>query len=116
MISCSVLMSIGAGFITIFKTDTTSAKWIGYQVIFGLGLGMGMQQAGLAAQAVLPKKDISVGVSVIFFAQSLGGAIFVCVGQSILQTSLTSSLKTISGIDATTVVTAGATELRSPRS
>ncbi|KAK9330884.1 hypothetical protein V1520DRAFT_354587 [Lipomyces starkeyi] len=51
-------------------------------------IGMGVQQARLAAQAVLAKKDVSIGVSLIFFAQSLGGAIFVCVGQSVSPTLL----------------------------
>jgi hypothetical protein len=44
MIASSVLMSIGAGLLTTFATDTGHAKWIGYQVLFGMGVGLGMQQ------------------------------------------------------------------------
>ncbi|RFU29857.1 hypothetical protein B7463_g6471, partial [Scytalidium lignicola] len=112
MFACSTFMSIGAGLITTFKTDTSSAKWIGYQVIFGLGLGMGMQQAGLAAQAVLSKKDVSTGVSIMFFAQSLGGALFICIGQAVFSNNLTQSLGKISGIDTEIILKAGATGLR----
>ncbi|KAK9359448.1 major facilitator superfamily domain-containing protein [Lipomyces starkeyi] len=112
MILCSVLMAIGAAFLTTFQVDTGSAKWIGYQCLFGFGLGMGMQQAGLAAQAVLAKKDVSIGVSLMFFAQSLGGAIFVCVGQSVFSNELVTGLKQISGIDPMIILATGATELR----
>lgn len=44
MLVCSVILSIGAGLLTTLKLDTNSAHWIGYQVIFGFGLGFGMQQ------------------------------------------------------------------------
>lgn len=80
MFASTALMSIGAGLITTWRIETGHAKWIGYQVIFGLGLGYGMQQASLAAQAILDRKDISTGISLMFFAQNLGGAIFISVG------------------------------------
>jgi hypothetical protein len=112
MFMCSALMSIGTGLITTFQTDTGSSKWIGYQIIFGLGLGMGMQQASTAAQAVLAQKDVSIGVSLMFFAQSLGGSIFVCIGQAIFTNNLVDSLGLISGLDPSLVIRTGATELR----
>jgi hypothetical protein len=77
MVTAAVFMSIGAGLITTFLPNTGHAMWIGYQVIYGFGLGSAMQAPSLAAQAVLPKEDISTGVSLVFFTQQLGGAIFV---------------------------------------
>jgi hypothetical protein len=109
--ACSTLMSIGAGLITTFQTDTPNSKWIGYQIIFGLGLGMGMQQASTAVQAVLAQKDVSIGVSLMFFSQSLGGAIFVCIGQAVFENALTNSLRQIAGLDPLIVIMTGATEL-----
>jgi MFS family permease len=44
LLACTVFMSIGAGLLSTFKVDTNSAHWIGYQIIFGFGLGLGMQQ------------------------------------------------------------------------
>ena len=108
----TAFMSIGAGLITTWKVDTGHAKWIGYQVIFVLRLGYGMQQASLATQAILNKKDVSTGTSLIFFAQNLGGAIFICVGQSIFTNDLVSRLSTIAGVDSGAVLKAGATGLR----
>lgn len=71
MIACSVISSIGAGLITTWKVDTGHAEWIGYQVLWGFGFGIGMQQAGLAAQAVLGVKDAATGISLVFFAQTI---------------------------------------------
>lgn len=111
MFACSVLMSIGAGLLTTFQTDTSSTKWIGYQIIFGFGLGLGMQQSSLAAQAVLVRKDVSTGVSLMFFAQSLGGAVFVCIAQSVFTNNLVSNLSLTPGVDAALVLGTGATDL-----
>ena len=109
---CVTLISIGSGLITTFTTTTGHSKWISYQVIFGFGLGMGMQIPSLAAQANLSQKDVSTGISLMFFGQSLGGGVFAAIGQSLFANNLASSLAKISGIDAASIVTAGATELR----
>jgi MFS family permease len=36
----ATIMPIGAGLITTFTPTTNHPKWIGYQVIYGFGLGM----------------------------------------------------------------------------
>jgi hypothetical protein len=112
LIACSVIMAVGAGLMTTFKVDTRKAIWIGYQVIFGFGIGLGQQQAGLAAQTVLPVADVPVGVSLKFFGQQLGGAVFVSVGQNILSTKLVSGLAGLLNLDAQVIISLGATELR----
>ena len=111
MIAAPVFMSIGAGLMTTFMPDTGHAKWIGYQVIYGIGLGVAMQTPSLAAQAVLPKEDISIGVSLIMFSQQLGGAIFVAVGQNVFASQLVSGLEGIPGLEPDVVVNVGATDL-----
>jgi hypothetical protein len=112
LIGCSIVMSAGAGMMTTFKVDTGKAIWIGYQVIFGFGIGLGQQQAGLAAQTVLPTVDVPVGVSLKFFGQSLGGGISVSVAQNVLSTKLVSGLAGLPNLDPRVIVNLGATELR----
>ena len=79
-----VIMSTGAGLLTTLAVHTSRAKWIGYQVVYGLGLGLGMQMPSMAAQTVLNRHDVPIGASLMFFAQWLGGAVFVSVGQNVL--------------------------------
>ncbi len=112
MIANGIIMSIGAGLITTFTPSTNHPNWIGYQIVFGFGLGLGMQQANLAAQAVLSRRDASTGIALIMFCQQLGGAIFVSIGQNIFANELIKGLSSISGIDPATVVKTGATEIR----
>ncbi|KAF9760704.1 hypothetical protein IL306_004178 [Fusarium sp. DS 682] len=111
MLICPCIMAIGEGLLTTLKPDTGSSHWIAYQFLVGFGLGLGMQTAGLAVQATLTKEDIPTGVSITFFAQQLGGAIFVSVGQTVLNGRLAEHLSDIPNITPKKIVDAGATEL-----
>lgn len=114
MILCSVIMAIGAGLVMTFRTNTGHARWIGYQVTFSFGIGLGQQQPGLAAQRELPDRGVLIGVTFKFFGQQLGGAIFVSVAQNILSTRLLSGLTAhnLTHLDPDIIVKLGATELR----
>jgi hypothetical protein len=90
----SVFLTIGSGLCTTFEIHTGNAKWIGYQVIIGLGAGLGFQQCINALQTVLSLDDIPVGIAIITFAQSLSGAIFISVAQSVFENRLVASIST----------------------
>jgi hypothetical protein len=111
MFFCVVVTSIAAGLITTWEVGTSSAKWIGYQAMFGIGLGAGMQQAVMAAQTVLPQVDVAIGVALMFFFQNLGAAIWICISQTLFVNYLSDHLGAIKGLDIGSVVHAGATEL-----
>ena len=112
IIASSVIMPIAVGLFTTFTPETGHAKWIGYQVLFGFGLGTGMQQISLAAQTVLEKKDVPTGVSLNFFAQQLGGTIFISIGQNVLVNRLVSGLSSLPNFDPAIVVNNGATDIK----
>ena len=113
MIVSPIIMSIGAGLCTTFKPDTGSPVWIGYQIIFGFGLGCAMQVPNLAAQCVLAKRDVPTGVSLMIFMQMMGGAVFVSVAENVFTNRLTTNIGEVSGIAPAIVLDTGATELRS---
>ncbi|KND91004.1 putative HC-toxin efflux carrier TOXA [Tolypocladium ophioglossoides CBS 100239] len=109
----SCLMPVGAGLISTFKVDTSTGMWIGYQILLGFGIGLGLQHGPIAVQTVLERKDVPMGVSLVFFCQQLGGAIFVSVGQNVLNTKLISGLvSVVKDLDPQTIVNTGATTLR----
>lgn len=113
MIVSSVLAAIGAGLITTFRVNTSAAKWIGYEVLFGFGFGLGFQQPFMAAQVVLDAQDVPTGTAVIVFAQTLGGALFVSVGQNVFTNRLIDGLKSsVTGIDPMVVLKTGATKVK----
>jgi hypothetical protein len=107
-----ILTPIGAGLLTLFKVDTAHPMWIGTQFLFGFGVGLGLQQTNIAAQAVLEKKDAPTGISLVFFCQGLGGTISVALAQNVLDNKLVSGLKSISNISSHDIISTGATELR----
>ncbi|KAF2221931.1 major facilitator superfamily domain-containing protein [Elsinoe ampelina] len=113
MIVGAVIMPIGSGLISTWTVDAPAGHWIGFQVLLGLGMGFGLQQPNIAAQTVLPRKDTSVGVSLIVLCQTLGGGVFASVAQNVLNTSLIRNLVDFPvKIDAHQIVTAGATNIR----
>ncbi|KAK5170475.1 uncharacterized protein LTR77_005063 [Saxophila tyrrhenica] len=113
-IAGALLSSIGTGLISTWTVDTGMPRWIGYQVVFGLGVGMVLQQPNLTAQTVLEGKDVQIGVSLVMLHQLLGGAVFVSVAQAVLDSSLIHGLQKAvkGGITPAMVVGTGATELR----
>jgi MFS family permease len=114
MYASAVIMPIGAGLIYTFHLDTSTGQWIGYQILVGFGVGVGMQQGSIAAQTVLQKKDVAMGVTLIMFTQQFGGAIFVSVGQNVFTNALVQGILdlNIPGITPDLIVSTGATNLR----
>ncbi|KAH9217395.1 putative MFS transporter [Leptodontidium sp. 2 PMI_412] len=92
------LSAIGAGLLTTLEVNSSTAKWVGFQVIYGYALGCMTQAPNMAAQTVLPKQDVAIGASLMFFGQQLFGAIFMSIGQNVLSTQLTRRLADIPGM------------------
>jgi hypothetical protein len=65
----------------------------------------------MAAQIFLEQGDVSIGISLIFFSQSLGGAVLICISQSLFTNYLTSTFQNISSIHPKAIVAARATQL-----
>jgi MFS family permease len=88
----STFLTVGSGLCTMFTVGSGNPQWIGYQVIIGIGAGLGFQQCMNALQTVLPLHDIPVGIAIITFAQSLSGAMFISIAQSVFENRLMASI------------------------
>lgn len=114
MIGSSILMSIGVGLMYTFTPESDYSKWIGYQAIAGIGIGLGMQQPLIAVQTILDISQVPIGTSVIIFVQTLGGALFVSIGENIFTNKLVQNLaKYAPSIDPKIVLSTGATSIQS---
>lgn len=103
--------AVGAGLLTTLSINTLVGQWIGYQILYGYGFGSSAQAPNMAAQTVLPRNEVSIGVSLMLFAQTLFGAIFVSIGNVILDTQLAKRLAGIPGVTLRLIQSAGATGL-----
>ncbi|KAH8602631.1 major facilitator superfamily domain-containing protein [Bisporella sp. PMI_857] len=113
MIASTVLMAIGVGLMYTFTPDVGHPAWIGYQAIAGIGIGLGMQQPLIAVQTVLDITWVPIGTSVIIFLQTLGGALFVSIGQNVFSNELVKGLKKYAPtIDPLIVLSTGATSIQ----
>lgn len=108
----ALLAPIGAGLITTWTVQSGANIWIGYQIIYGLGIGFGMQQSLITVQAVLPLKDVPVGTAMAAFMQMMGGSIFVSAAQNIFNNRLIAEIpQKAPGVNPFMVVNSGATNL-----
>ncbi|PHH89544.1 hypothetical protein CDD83_5803 [Cordyceps sp. RAO-2017] len=107
----SCIMAVGSGLFTTLQIDTGADKWIGYQVLYGIGLGLCFQVPNIVVQAALPKKDVPTGLALILFGTLLGAAVFVAVGENVLGNQLVQRLSGLPGFDPSLVTSGGATSL-----
>ncbi|KAI0153184.1 MFS general substrate transporter [Xylariaceae sp. FL1272] len=113
MILSSILSAVGSGLLTTFHPNTPSSQWIGYQVIYGLGVGLSRQTPLVAVQSVLALQDVPIGSGVIMFCQTVAGAVFNAVAQTVLINGLSNGIRQLNlpDLDPAALLASGATGL-----
>ncbi|KAF3067454.1 putative HC-toxin efflux carrier TOXA [Daldinia childiae] len=112
MIAGTTLAIAGAALLTTIDLNSSTARIVGYQLLYGFGVGFGFGQPSYVVQTVLPSADIPVGVTFITLVQNLSSSIFVAVAQSILQSELRSNLQSIvPDLDVSSLLNSGAGDL-----
>ena len=112
-IACGILTAISCGLLSMLGPHTAIARWIGFQILGGVGRGLGIQMPIIAIQNLLPKSQASVAMSLLIFSQTFGGALFLALSQTVFNTGLTSALQQYAPeVSAETVLAAGATGVK----
>jgi hypothetical protein len=109
---CCILCPTGAGLLSTLTRNSGHSYWIGYQALFGFGVGSGFQASNLPAQTVLSQADAPIGLALQFFMQQLGGSVFLSVGQNIFSQKVVDRLSSVAGINPALIVDTGATDIR----
>ncbi|KZL82744.1 major facilitator superfamily transporter [Colletotrichum incanum] len=102
MMAGTVFASTGAGMLYTFHPEIETAKWIGYQILFGLGTGTGVQQSIVGVQAALDPSDVPYGTSAIILVNTVGGSIFISVAQNVFITRIERLTQLIPNVDRST--------------
>ncbi|KAK8877541.1 MFS toxin efflux pump [Apiospora arundinis] len=111
MILGSTLMGVGFGFLTTLTPSTGPTAWIGWQVLFGLGMGLAIPQPWSAIQTALAASEIPLGMTAVSFAISIGAALSTSVSQNVFANLLRKGLQNVPGVDAHAILHSGVTDL-----
>ncbi|TGJ81892.1 hypothetical protein E0Z10_g6878 [Xylaria hypoxylon] len=108
----TAFMSIGIGLITTFNLTTPLSRWFGYQVITGLGTGVCFQIGLLVVQNILSQELVPQGTACVQFSQTLGGALFIAVAQTVFQNGLIDGIRQAEPqLDPTIFINSGASNI-----
>ncbi|KAI1498097.1 major facilitator superfamily domain-containing protein [Biscogniauxia marginata] len=107
------IAAVGAGMITTFNLSTPFGQWFGYQVLNGLGTGIGFQAGIVVVQNVVSQDLVPQGTACVQFFQSLGGALFIAVAQTVFQNGLIEGVtRDAPQLDPAIFINSGASQIR----
>lgn len=113
-IASSLLMAVGAGLISTLAVESGPAQWIGFQVVYGVGLGLGADLPLVAAQTVLPLDQAPRATALLVLSQTLSATIFISVCQSVFLNRLLVHFRhVLPEINAETIINMGVVDLLS---
>lgn len=107
LLAGTALTALGGGMLYFIETDSSQARWAGLEFFAGFGPGMAWMLPFIASSAALEPQDIALGSAVVIFFQTLGGAIFVSVAQSVFQNKFVLYLHSIPGADVEAIISKG---------
>ncbi|KAI8717511.1 MFS domain-containing protein [Fusarium sp. LHS14.1] len=113
LIGGSAIATIGAGLLYLLNVNTSTGKWIGYQIVAGAGWGAAFQIPMIAVQGSVKPKDLASATGILLFFQGLGGAFLVSAGQAAFVNQMISYvIEHAPHISKETLILTGATAIR----
>ncbi|KAH0350262.1 MFS general substrate transporter, partial [Aureobasidium melanogenum] len=107
------LATIGSGLLYSMDANTSTGKWIGYQILVGFATGTTFQVAIANAQVHARPEDLSQVSAIINFFVTIGGAFFISAVQCAFNNQVIKQLvKSLPGINPVMVLGIGATQIR----
>ncbi|KAI1099118.1 putative MFS multidrug transporter [Jackrogersella minutella] len=100
--------AISAGLMSTWAPDTSTGKWVGYQILYGMR-GLGIQAGMVALQNGLPPAQSALGVAFLVFCENFLEAVFAVVSNTIFtQTLLKTVARFAPSVDPQAALAAGA--------
>lgn len=109
----AAVATVGSGLMYTFSQDTSAGKYVGFQLIAGLGMGMTLQIPLMANQAAVQPADIASVSAITLFFQIIGGSFSVSCAQAALASTIVRTVPDYApSVDPAELLRLGATELR----
>lgn len=114
MLATCLLGPVASGLLSTVDLDDKLVKPLCYLGFLGFGIGVGNLGPGNALSAILPLKDLPLGMAVTGFGGGMGSSLFVAASASLFQNRLGEELsKSAPGANVTTIGEAGLSAIRS---
>ena len=105
---------ISTALLYTLEIHTGTGKWLGYQILAGVGFGTSFQIPVIVNQALVAPTDISSVSATTLFFMTIGGAFFISAGEAGFINKLVQRLPTTAPeVNPQTVALTGASQLRS---
>ncbi|KAK6217649.1 hypothetical protein LQW54_003371 [Pestalotiopsis sp. IQ-011] len=88
------LTAVACGLISTWVPNTSTAAWVGYQVLFGLR-GMGLQTAVISVQNAVTPAENPLAMAFLTFVQNLMASVSNVVGNAIFTQTLTREISVL---------------------
>ncbi|KAI1499758.1 putative MFS multidrug transporter [Biscogniauxia marginata] len=99
--------AVAAGLISTWSPYTETARWIGYQILYG-ARGCGVQPSVIAIQHALPPSQSAIGIAFLVFCQNFLAAVFVVVANTIFTETLSQAIVELApSVDPAAAMAAG---------
>ncbi|EFQ35304.1 major facilitator superfamily transporter [Colletotrichum graminicola] len=113
MLASAAIATIASGLLYTLSVDTSTGKWIGYQILGGVAWGMAWQLPIIVGQASASASDISTVTAMVLFFMNFGGATFVSAAQAAFVNTIIDTIPSSApAVDPITVIDTGATQIR----
>ncbi|KAH8732612.1 major facilitator superfamily domain-containing protein [Phaeosphaeriaceae sp. PMI808] len=110
----TVLLSIGTGLYSLLQPGSSSAKWIIFQILGGVGFGAGLQLPVVAVQVAMNGEELASSIAFVIFSQAFGPTIAMTLYNIIFLKSMKSQVSRYApNVSPTAIINAGATGFRS---
>ncbi|KAH9990888.1 putative gliotoxin efflux pump [Xylariaceae sp. FL0662B] len=103
------IAAVGSGLFMLLDEQSSAGRWIGFQIILGVGVGFCLTIPLMLSQVVVKTRDVSTATPIIIFSQSMGSAFLLPTAQAIFENELIKALRQfVPDIDPLMVLSAGA--------
>ncbi|KZP00130.1 iron permease [Calocera viscosa TUFC12733] len=87
-----VIITIGTGLLSLLRPDTPTAKWVGFEVLLGVGLGVVWTSVKFPILAPLPVSRNASAMALFTFSRTFAQTFGITIGSAVLQNQLKSRL------------------------
>ncbi|KAH8651187.1 putative MFS transporter [Xylariales sp. PMI_506] len=114
LLASGAIATIGVGLIYSFSINVSLGPIIGYQILYGIGTGLGVQAPNLVATVTSSGEEVSIAVATVSFFMFTSGGWGVATTDALLNNILLRKLPHyVPGIDPRSVLDVGAAGINS---